>query len=212
MYTQDPTTVIQLPLNITNISNVYFVECSFPGTVTGNVALNATSTFVSIKPIGGYINTGTNPWTQQGTSVYYNGGPVGIGGVIPTSLTETLTVNGNTSFVGNVTVTSDASGNAYVLADRVPTGSLHVSSYVTGSVPLTTTTNLIQRYLSNAATMISNTVSGTSYSVLNTPPSTVNSYVKLGTFSKSLQSRRLEHLHRGLGQFVNGFRDASNLR
>jgi hypothetical protein len=113
--------------------------------------------------------------------VYYNGGPVGIGGVIPTSLTETLTVNGNTSFVGNVTVTSDASGNAYVLADRVPTGSLHVSSYVTGSVPLTTTTNLIQRYLSNAATMISNTVSGTSYSVLNTPPSTVNSYVNFGS-------------------------------
>jgi hypothetical protein len=169
MYTQDPTTAIQLPLNITNVANVYFVECSFPGTVTGNVALSNVSTFVSIKPIGGYISTGTDPWIQQGTSVYYNGGPVGIGGVIPTSLTETLTVNGNTSFVGNVTVTSDASGNAYVLADRVPTGSLHVSSYVTGSVPLTTTTNLIQNYLSNAASIRSNTSTGTITQALYVP-------------------------------------------
>ena len=169
MYTQDPTTVIQLPLNITNISNVYFVECSFAGTVTGNVALNATSTFVSVKPIGGYINTGTNPWTQQGTSVYYNGGPVGVGGVNPSSLTETFTVSGTSAFVSNVTVTSDASGNAYVLADRVPTGSLHVSSYVTGSVPLTTTTNLIQNYLSNAATISANTSTGSITQALNLP-------------------------------------------
>jgi len=150
MYTQDPTTTIQLPLNITNVSNVYFIECSFPGTVTGNVALSATSTFVSIKPIGGFINTGTNPWTQQGTSVYYNGGPVGLG-VVPTALTETFTVSGNTSFVGNVTVTSDASSNSYVSAKRTPAGSLAVSNYVTGSVPLTTTTNLIQGYLSNVS-------------------------------------------------------------
>lgn len=67
MYTQDPTTVIQMPLNITNISNVYFVECSFPGSLSGNVDLLQTSTFVTVKPIGGYINSGTNPWTQQGT-------------------------------------------------------------------------------------------------------------------------------------------------
>ena len=175
MYTQDPTTVIQLPLNITNISNVYFVECSFAGTVTGNVALNATSTFVSVKPIGGYINTGTNPWTQQGTSVYYNGGPVGVGGVNPSSLTETFTVSGTSAFVSNVTVTSDASGNAYVLADRVPAGSLHVSSYVTGSVPLTTTTNLIQKYLSNAATVSATGVGG--YGPTIYYPGTANSRV-----------------------------------
>jgi len=133
MYTQDPTTVIQLPLNITNISNVYFVECSFAGTLTGNVVLNQTSTFVSIKPIGGYISSATNPWTQQGTSVYYNSGRVGLG-VVPTALTETLTVSGNTSFISNVTVTSDVSGSAFVSAKRTPAGSLSVANYVTGSV------------------------------------------------------------------------------
>jgi hypothetical protein len=195
MYTQDPTTAIQLPLNITNVANVYFVECSFPGTVTGNVALSNVSTFVSIKPIGGYISTGTDPWIQQGTSVYYNGGPVGIGGVIPTSLTETFTVNGNTSFVGNITVTSDASGNAYVLADRVPTGSLHVSSYVTGSVPLTTTTNLIQNYLSNAASITANTGTGSITQALYCP-GTANSGVRWpsGGHSVALANLALSNL------------------
>ena len=178
MYTQDPTTAIQLPFNVTNISNVYFVECSFPGTLTGNVALTPTSTFVSIKPIGGYINSGTNPWTQQGTSVYYNGGPVGIGGVVPTALTETLTVNGNTSFVGNVFVTSDASSNLYTNAKRVPAGSLSVANYVTGSVPLTTTTNLIQNYLSNAATITATGVGGYG-PALNFPLNTTGSYLAL---------------------------------
>ena len=91
MYTQDPTTVIQLPLNITNISNVYFIECSFPGTVTGNVALTQTSTFVSIKPIGGYLNTGTNPWIQQGSFVYYSNGSVGIGTASPATALDVYT-------------------------------------------------------------------------------------------------------------------------
>ena len=171
MYTQDPTTVIQLPLNITNISNVYFVECSFAGTLTGNVALTQTSTFVSIKPIGGYINMGTNPWVQQGTTVYYNAGRVGLG-VVPTTLTETLTVNGNTSFVANVTQVTDSSGSFYTSYKRNPLGSLPVSSYVTGSVPLTTTTNLIQNYLSNAATITANTSTGSVTQVLNLPGTT----------------------------------------
>jgi hypothetical protein len=175
MYTQDPTTIVTMPLNITDTSRYYYIDVIFPGTQS-TVALSNVSTFVSLKPVGSYVSPSTNPWSQQGTSVYYNGGPVGIGGVIPTSLTETLTVNGNTSFVGNVTVTSDASGNAYVLADRVPTGSLHVSSYVTGSVPLTTTTNLIQKYLSNAASITANTGTGTITQALSLP-GTVNSFV-----------------------------------
>jgi len=176
MYTQDPTTTISLPLNITNISNVYFIECSFQGTITGNVALSATSTFVTLKPIGGYINTGTNPWVQQGTTVYYSNGLVGVGGVNPAALTETLTVNGNTSFVGNVSVVSDASSNNYVVAKRVPAGSLSVSNYVTGSVPLSTTTNLIQNYLSNAAAITSNTGTGSITQALSLP-GTANSDV-----------------------------------
>jgi hypothetical protein len=175
MYTQDPSTAIKMPLNITNISNVYFVECSFAGTVTGNVALNQTSTFVSIKPIGGYINTGTNPWTQQGTSVYYNGGPVGVG-VVPTALTETLTVSGNTSFVGNVTRSGDFSSNTYVNAKRVPAGSLQVSSYVTGSAPLTTTTSLINNYLSNAAAVVT---SAPTYNPALSFPGTASSWVQV---------------------------------
>jgi hypothetical protein len=150
MYTQDPTTVVNLPLNITDTSKYYYLDVIFPGT-QATVALSNVSTYVSLRPVGSYVNPSTNPWSQQGTSVYYNGGAVAIGGVTPSLLTETLTINGNTSFIGNVTVTSDASSNNYVVAKRVPAGSLSVANYVTGSVPLTTTTNLIQNYLSNAA-------------------------------------------------------------
>ena len=152
MYTQDPTTTIKLPLNITDTSKYYYIDVIFPGT-QATVALSNVSTYVSLRPVGSYVSPSTNPWSQQGTSVYYNGGAVAIGGVTPSLLTETLTINGNTSFVGNVTVTSDVAGSGYVTARRTPAGSLAVSNYVTGSVPLTTTTNLIQGYLSNAATI-----------------------------------------------------------
>ena len=184
MYTQDPTTVIQLPLNITNTSNVYFVEVSFQGTSTATIPLNTTSTFLSIKPIGSYVTPSTNPWTQQGTSVYYNSGPVGLG-VVPTALTETLTVSGNTSFVGNVTQVTDASGSTYVTGKRTPAGSLSVANYVTGSVPLTTTTNLIQNYLSNAATISANTSTGTITQALNLP-GTVGSCVNFQNAGSSV--------------------------
>ena len=152
MYTQDPTTVVTMPLNITDTSKYYYLDVIFPGT-QATVTLSNVSTFVSLKPVGSYVSPSTNPWAQQGTSVTYTGGAVGIGGVNPSLLTETFTVNGNTSFVGNVTVTSDASSNTYVVAKRVPAGSAQVNNYVVGAVPLTTTTNLIQNYLSNAATI-----------------------------------------------------------
>ena len=139
MYTQDPTTVVSLPVNITDTSKYYYLDVIFPGS-QATMALSNVSTFVSIKPIGSYVSPSTNPWLQQGTSVYYNSGPVGLG-VVPTALTETLTVSGNTSFISNVTVTSDVSGASYVNAKRVPAGSLSVANYVTGSVPLTTTTS-----------------------------------------------------------------------
>jgi len=160
MYTQDPTTAIKLPLNITNTANVYFVECSFQGTQSANISLSTTSTFISLKPVGSYVTPTTNPWLQQGTTVYYNSGQVGLG-VNPSAVTETFTVSGNTSFVGNVVTVGDTAGGLYVNAKRVPAGSLSVSSYVTGSVPLTTTTSLIQNYLSNAAAITSNTGTGT---------------------------------------------------
>jgi hypothetical protein len=175
MYTQDPTTVVNLPLNITDTSRYYYIDVIFPGTQT-TVALSIVSTFVSLKPVGSYVSPSSNPWNQQGTTITYSNGAVGLGGLNPSLLTETLTVNGNTSFIGNVTVTSDASSNNYVLARRVPAGSLAVSNYVTGSVPLTTTTNLIQNYLSNAAAVVTNAPTvGTALSF----PGTVNSYVNL---------------------------------
>jgi len=173
MYTQDPTTIVTMPLNITDTSKYYYLDVIFPGTQS-TVALSNVSTFVSLKPVGSYVSPSTNPWSQQGSSVYYTGGAVGIGGVNPSLLTETFTVNGNTSFVGNVTVTSDASSNNYVLARRTPAGSLDVTQYVTGSVPLTTTTNLIQRYLSNAAAVVT---SAPTYNPALSLPGTVNSGV-----------------------------------
>jgi hypothetical protein len=178
MYTQDPTTTISMPVNITNVSNVYFVEVSFQGTSTATIPLNTTSTFLSIKPIGSYVTPSTNPWGQQGSSVYYNSGPVGLG-MNPSALTETLTVSGNTSFISNVTVTSDVSSNNYVVAKRVPAGSLSVANYVTGSVPLTTTTNLIQNYLSNAAAVVTN---APTYNPALSLPKTATSYSNLTPF------------------------------
>jgi hypothetical protein len=185
MYTQDPTTTVSMPLNLTNVSNVYFVEVSFPGTLSGNVALSPTSTFLSLKPIGGYINTGTNPWISQGTSVYYSNGSVGIGSVNPAALTETLTVQGNTSFVSNITSVQDQSSNLYVNSKRTPAGSLSVANYVTGSVPLTTTTSLINNYLSNAASVTTATTGLTGITTAVNFPGTSNSCINLGTGSST---------------------------
>jgi hypothetical protein len=179
MYTQDPTTIVTMPLNITDTSKYYYVDVIFPGS-QATVGLSNVSTFVSLKPVGSYVSPSTNPWSQQGTSVTYSAGAVGIGGVNPSALTETFTVNGTTAFVGNVTVTSDASGSTYVLGKRVPAGSLDVSQYVTGSVPLTTTTSLINNYLSNAAQITANTSTGTITQALYVP-ATTGSFVNLGT-------------------------------
>jgi hypothetical protein len=129
--------------------------------ITGNLFVSNALTTTNL-----FANTGT-----FSNNLYAAIASVGLN---PSLATETFTVAGNTSFIGNVTVTSDASGNAYVLADRVPTGSLHVSSYVTGSVPLTTTTNLIQNYLSNAATIRSNTSTGTITQALYCPGTNIS--------------------------------------
>jgi hypothetical protein len=178
MYTQDPTTVLSLPVNFTDTSKYYYIDVIFPLT-QATVVLSNVSTYVMIKPIGSYVSPSTNPWAQQGTTVTYNAGQVGIGAG-PVGLTETFTVNGNTAFIGNVTVTSDASGSTYVNAKRVPAGSLDVTRYVTGSVPLTTTTNLIRNYLSNAATITANTSTGTITQALYVP-ATTGSFVNLGS-------------------------------
>ena len=177
MYTQDPTTVVSLPLNITDTSKYYYLDVIFPGS-QATVGLSNVSTFVSVKPVGSYVSPSTNPWRQQGSSVYYNSGPVGLG-MNPSALTETLTVSGNTSFVGNVTVTSDVSGATYVTGKRTPAGSLSVANYVTGSVPLTTTTNLIQNYLSNAAAVVTN---APTYNPALSLPKTATSYSNLTPF------------------------------
>jgi hypothetical protein len=154
MYTQDPSTVISLPVNITSVSSYYYIDVTFPLT-TSTMSVSSTSTYVMIRPIGTYLPPTNQVWSIQGSTAYYNGGNVGIG-VNPSLTTETLTISGNTSFVGNVTVTSDVSGSGYVTSKRVPTGSLDVTQYVKGRVPLTTTTTLINNYLSNAAAIVSN--------------------------------------------------------
>jgi len=184
MYTQDPTTAISMPVNITNISNVYFVECSFQGTQTGNVVLNQQSTFVMCRPVGSYFTNSTNPWISAGSTVYYSGGKVALNAG-PGGLTESFTVSGNTSFIGNVTTVTDASGSGYVTGLRVPAGSLGVQSYVLGSVPLTTTTSLINGYLSNAASITANTGTGTITQALYLP-GTANSCVNFQNAGSSV--------------------------
>ena len=124
-----------------NSSNVFVFGNTASGSAL-NVRQFGTGNCLTVSNASGAVGL-----TVSGT------GAVGIGGVVPSSLTDTFTISGNTSFVGNVTVTTDASSNNYVLAKRTPAGSLGVQNYVTGSVPLTTTTSLINNYLSNAASI-----------------------------------------------------------
>ena len=134
----------------------------------GAVSFTEVSAPTIIAPTFSSGTTAPMQFTGTGSVVSVNAGSSG--------LTETFTVSGNTSFVGNVTVTTDASSNNYVLARRVPAGSLDVTQYVTGSVPLTTTTSLINNYLSNAAQITSNTGTGSITQALRLP-GTANSGV-----------------------------------
>ena len=149
MFTQDPTTSIVMPVNITNTGNVYFIECSFSGTVTGNVALNQQSTFVMAKPVGSYLNTQPSPWSQQGTTLYYLLGNVGIGTSVAYS---NLTISGNifvsnTVTTPNINVTSLNAATANLMSLIVPgvanISTLNVSSLANISTLNATTANLI---------------------------------------------------------------------
>ena len=146
-----------------NSSNVFILGNTASGSAL-NVRQFGTGNCLTVSNASGAVGL-----TVSGT------GAVGIGGVVPSLLTDTFTISGNTAFVGNVTVTTDASSNNYVLAKRTPAGSLDVTQYVTGSVPLTTTTNLIQKYLSNAATVSATGVGG--YAPTLYYPGTANSRV-----------------------------------
>jgi hypothetical protein len=55
-YTQDPTTTIILPLNISDTTKYYYLDVTFPGS-TSTVSVLTTSTFVSVTPIGSFIPT-----------------------------------------------------------------------------------------------------------------------------------------------------------
>ena len=132
--TQDPSTSVILPLSIQNISNVYFLEVSFPGTVTGNVALVSQSTYVMFKPIGSFFSPlifPTNTWSQQGSSIYYSYN-VGIGtNAVPASLTV----------AGNV-----YASNALTAPNAYLTGSLNVqgtSNLYVANIANIYTTNIV---------------------------------------------------------------------
>jgi hypothetical protein len=55
-YTQDPSTSIVMPLNITDTTKFYYLDVTFPGTTT-TVSVVPLSTFVSVSPIGSFIPT-----------------------------------------------------------------------------------------------------------------------------------------------------------
>jgi hypothetical protein len=55
-YTQDPSTSIVMPLNITDTTKFYYLDVTFPGTTT-TVSVVPLSTFVSVAPIGSFIPT-----------------------------------------------------------------------------------------------------------------------------------------------------------
>ena len=127
---QDPTTSVTIPLSIQNISNVFFLEVTFTGTVTGNVALDTQSTYVMLKPIGSFYSPlifPTNTWSQQGSSIYYSYN-VGIGtNATPASLT--------------------IAGNVYA-SNALSTG----SAFLTGSLNVQGTSNISVANIANIYT------------------------------------------------------------
>ena len=53
MFTQDPTTTIMVPLNVTDITKYYYLDATFDPSTT--VTLVSTSTFVAVTPLSSYI-------------------------------------------------------------------------------------------------------------------------------------------------------------
>ena len=53
MYTQDPSTSVTIPLNVTDITKFYYLDATFGPSTT--VALVSTSTFVAVTPLSSYI-------------------------------------------------------------------------------------------------------------------------------------------------------------
>ena len=172
------TTTFYNNQNLVGIASVGIGTTNTPGPLLVSNASGSAGLFVNSQSQVGVGTTSNLVGALTVNGILTSTGQVGFG--TSASLTETLTVRGNTSFVGNVTVTTDASSNNYVNAKRVPAGSLDVTQYVTNSVPLTTTTSLINNYLSNAATIRSNTSTGTITQALRLP-GTSNSGVNFGT-------------------------------
>ena len=154
-----------------NFGNAVALSADGNTALVGAPGASTTAGYAAVYTVG-------SKFQINNTLAVYNNqvgiGRAGVGNV--TSLTETLTVSGNTSFIGSVTQVTDASSNNYVNAKRVPAGSLSVANYVTGSVPLTTTTNLIQNYLSNAAAVVTN---APTYNPVLSLPNTPSSWVQI---------------------------------
>ena len=53
-YTQDPSTTVILPLNVTDVTLNYYIDVTFSGT-TSTVGVMSTSTFVSVSPLASYV-------------------------------------------------------------------------------------------------------------------------------------------------------------
>lgn len=76
--------------------------CVVPAGTSGSVDVYALQTTDFIMDINGYYvqaGSGSSPWATNGSSVYYNGGSIGIGTVSPS---QKLEVNGAAKFSGGV--------------------------------------------------------------------------------------------------------------
>ena len=168
---QDPTTSVTIPLSIQNISNVFFLEVTFSGTVTGNVALDTQSTYVMLKPIGSFYSPlifPTNTWSQQGSSIYYSYN-VGIGtNATPASLTIAGNVYASNALTGVnalLSGTMNVQGVSNLQSLVTPTanvGTLNTASLTTNLVATTanvTTLNVIS--VANLASLTTNLVATT---------------------------------------------------
>jgi hypothetical protein len=85
-YTQDPSTTVVMPLNITDTTKFYYLDVTFPGTTT-TVSVMALSTFVSVAPIGSFI-----PTPMATASIVVAG--------VATALTGTYTATAADTYIG----------------------------------------------------------------------------------------------------------------
>jgi hypothetical protein len=124
-YTQDPSTSIVMPLNITDTTKFYYLDVTFPGTTT-TVSVLPLSTFVSVSPIGSFI-----PTPMATASIVVAGVATALSGTYTATAADTYI-----GFTGGGTVTlplgaSLTRGKTFTIKDESGRAGTNITNQIT---------------------------------------------------------------------------------